>query len=282
MHIQLLDGIPLFAGLSGDEKWDLARRVTVRDLPARETLFWIGDRGEELFVVLSGRIEITYPDEAGREVILAVLGRGDFLGEVSLLDGGPRTATVRAQTDVSLLSLDREAFHHFIRNSPAAAIHILKVLGRRQRETVDKLRGIRNLNEVMAERITPWQRIANTIAALAASKLFLITHAVAFLGWIALNLILGARGPDPYPFPFLCFWSSTEAIFLSLFILISQNLQSQKDRMRTELEYQVALKAQFEIMQLHRKIDELPQRIRERNDDDDELDGRAAAVGAAE
>src|SRR5205085_8288233 len=132
-----------------------------------------------------------------------------------------------------------------------------------------KLRGIRNLNDVMDEKLTTWQRIAKAIATIAASRAFLFAHAVGFVAWITVNLALGKRGFDPYPFPFLCFWSSSEAIFLSLFILISQNMQSQKDRLRTELEYQVALKAQFEIMQLHRKLDALPGTLKEMMEEKD-------------
>jgi CRP/FNR family cyclic AMP-dependent transcriptional regulator len=258
MHVKLLDGIPLFAGLSGDEKWDLARRITVRDVRAQDTLFWIGERGDAFFVIHTGSVHITYPDNDGKEVILATLGPGGFFGEVSLLDGGVRTATARAATDVSVLTLGRDAFMKFIADHPSAALHIMGVLGKRQRDTVDKLRGIRNLNEVMQDRLTTWQRIANAIAAMAASQTFLLCHAIAFGGWIVMNIILGKRGPDPFPFAFLCFWTSTEAIFLSLFIMISQSVQGQKDRLRTELEYQVALKAQLDIIQLHRKVDELP------------------------
>jgi uncharacterized membrane protein len=266
MQTHFFDDIPLFAGLSGDDRWQLARLVTVREVPAREVLFWVGDPGgpdTEFFVIHKGRVEITYPDESGRQITLAVLGPGDFFGEVSLLDGGPRTATARTQDDATLLSLGRQDFLDFLKTCPSAAIHLLEVLGRRERGSVDKLRGIRNLNEVMEQRLTGWERAANGIAALAASRGFLVAHAVALFGWIGLNVLLGARAPDPFPFPFLCFWSSTEAIFLSLFILISQNLQGQKDRLRTEMEYQVALKAQFEIMQLHRKVDDLPARVME-------------------
>src|SRR2546428_138642 len=185
MHVTLLEGIPLFAGLAGDEKGELARRITLRTLPAREALFWIGDPGEEFFVVRSGNVLITYPDGDGKELTLAVLGPGDFLGEISLLDGGPRTATVRASgTDVILLCLGRDAFFSFINDYPSAAIHIIKILGKRQRETVDKLRGIKNLNEVMAERLTHWQRVANAIAAMAAGRSFLLVHAFAVVAWI--------------------------------------------------------------------------------------------------
>ena len=258
MHAKLLDGIPLFAGLSPDERADLARRISVRELPAGEHLFWIGDPGDEFFVVRSGAVLITYPDGDGREVTLAGLRPGDFFGEISLLDGGPRSATARARDDSTLLCLSREAFYAFITQHPSAAIDIIKVLGKRQRESVDKLRGIKNLNEVMVEQLTHWQRVANMIATMAAGRNFLLIHAIAVVGWLLVNIILGQRGPDPFPFPFLCFWTSCEAIFLSLFILISQDAQSRKDRLRTELEYQAALKTQFEIMQLHRKLDELP------------------------
>jgi len=264
MHLELLDGIPLFAGLTGDEKWDLARRINIRDVPAGHPLFWINERGEEFFVIQSGHVAITVPDaDAKKEVTIAVLGPGDFFGEVSLLDGGPRTATARTQTESSLLVIGRDAFGQFIRDFPSAAAHILEVLGKRQRNSVEKLRGIRNLNEVMDAKLTAWQKITSAIAATAASRAFLLVHACGFVSWIVVNLALGHRGFDPYPFPFLCFWCSSEAIFLSLFILISQNMQTQKDRLRTELEYQVALKAQFEIMQLHRKLDALPATLKE-------------------
>ena len=275
MHGTLLDGIGLFAGISPDDREELARQVTLREIPAGEHVFWIGDAGDECYVVRSGSIAITYPDGDGREVTLAGLRPGDFFGEIALFDGGPRTATARARHDTTLICLGREPFLAFLRNHPSIAIHIIKVLGKRQRESVEKLRGIKNLNEVMVEQLTHWQRIANTIAAMAAGRNFLFFHAVFVVGWIALNIVMGGRGPDPFPFPFLCFWTSCEAIFLSLFILISPDAQGRKDRLRTELEYQAALKTQFEIMQLHRKIDELPTailaQVREVTDRDETL-----------
>lgn len=263
MDSNLLSGISLFTGLAGEEREELARLMVVREHGPQESLFWVGDAGDEFFVIESGRISITCPDQSGKDIHLASLGRGDFLGEISLLDGGPRTATARAQTQSRLLVLDRQAFHAFLRRCPSAAIQIMTVLGKRHRETVEKLRGIRNLTEVMNERMTPWQRVAHTIAAMAGGQRFLIVHASLFTGWIALNLVRGPRATDPFPFPFLCFWASVEAIFLSLFIMISQNLQSQKDRVRSELDYQVALKMQVEFMHLHQKLDDVPRAVSE-------------------
>jgi CRP/FNR family transcriptional regulator, cyclic AMP receptor protein len=251
-----LKSIPLFAQLGPREASALVEMLQRRTLDPNEALFWIGDQGDEFYVIESGKIHLTFPDNSGREMSLATLGPGDFLGELALLDGDPRTATARAVGDTVVLALNRENFLNFINTNPSAAIHIMRVLGRRQRETVDRLRGIRNVNEIIEEQTsTPWQKVADMIATAASSQYFLWIHAIAMAGWLTLNISLGPKGPDPYPFPFLCFWTSCEAIFLSMFILVSQNAQARKDRVRTDIEYQIALKMQLEVMQLHQKID---------------------------
>ena len=282
MDLKSLRSIPLFAELDDDEDADLASIITSRHLHANEPLFWVGDTGNEFFVVRSGRVAVSCPDQSGKDIRLATIGAGDFLGELSLLDGGPRTATARALTDTTLICLDRKAFQSFLLRCPGVAIRIMTVLGRRQRHTVEKLRGIRSLEEVMQEKMTPWQQIANAVAAMAGGHRFLMAHAILFGSWIAMNLLAGrSRAPDPFPFSFLSFWASVEAIFLSLFIMISQSLQSQKDRIRTELDYQVALKVQLEIMQLHQKMDELPTMMIERLREAPETD-KGSSLATAE
>ena len=248
--------IPLFADLGADQREYLASRMSVRTLTPLETLFWVGDAGNEMFVVEEGNVEICIPDQGGKEIRLAILGPGEFLGEISLLDGGPRTATARALENAVLLVIAHADFRNCILDFPQVALNVIGILSRRQRQTVEKLRGIRNLNEVLQENLTHWQRLANAIAGMAASQSFLMVHALSFGAWILVNLLLRGRAIDPFPFPFLCFWASVEAIFLSLFILISQAMQGQKDRIRNEVEYQVALKLQLEMMQLHQKMDE--------------------------
>jgi CRP/FNR family cyclic AMP-dependent transcriptional regulator len=255
--------IPLFAQLTDEAAAALATELKPRTLEPNQALFWIGDKGEEFFAIQHGRLHITFPDHTGREITLATLEAGDFLGELALLDGEPRSATARAAQKTVVLGLGREEFQKFIRAHPESAIHMMCVLGRRQRETVDRLRGIRNINEVVEERESQWHRVASMIASAAASRVFLLANATLVAIWVVLNMSARAPSIDPFPFPFLSLCLSGEAIFLSLFILMSQTRQARKDRIRTDIEYQVAMKMQLEIMQLHQKVDQLPTTLRE-------------------
>jgi uncharacterized membrane protein len=162
---------------------------------------------------------------------------------------------VRAEGDVTLMTLSRHDFLEFLKGHPTAAVHILTVLGQRQREMLEKLRGLKNVNEVAEEQMNLWYRLADRIAAVAASGTFLGLHVVWFAVWIIPNVIKGDAGFDPFPFGLLTMIVSLEAIILSIIIMVSQNRAGEKDRIRADLDYQVNLKAHLEVMQLHRKID---------------------------
>jgi uncharacterized membrane protein len=261
MDQDLLANIPLFAKLNDGEIRELTALLKEQRVANQQPVFWIGDDGADFYLVQVGRVAVCYPDEMGHEVKIAVLGPGDFFGEISLLDGGPRTATVRAEGDVILLSLSRHDFLEFLKRNPTSGIHILTVLGQRQREMLEKMRGLKNVNEVLEERTTPWQRIADLIAAVSASQAFVIFHLVFFAGWMIANKVMGEHALDPFPYNLLTMIVSLEAIFLSIFVLVSQNRAGEKDRIRADLDYQVNLKAHLEVMQLHRKIDRIERAV---------------------
>src|SRR4051812_46057673 len=101
----LLGNIPLFAKLTPNELGELVNLLRTRDVARQQTIVRIGDQGTEFYVIQQGRVVVSAPDDQGAEVKLAELGPGNFLGEISLLDGGPRTATVRALEPVTLLVL---------------------------------------------------------------------------------------------------------------------------------------------------------------------------------
>lgn len=259
-----LSHIPLFAGLDPREQGALFAAMHVQVIEANQTIFWRSDVGDSLYLISTGQVAVTVPNEAGEHVTLDVLGPGGFFGEISLLDGGPRTASVRTTQPSELYVLKRADFHGFLRQRPEVAIEILTIMGRRQRISTEALRGMKNPNIAFERtRSGHWQRVSDIIAAVAASQWFTTFHLTWFGGWIILNLLAAWNwlpvtwAFDPFPFGLLTMVVSLEAIFLSIFVMVSQNRQSEKDRLRIDLDYQVNLKAQTEILLLARKIDRL-------------------------
>jgi uncharacterized membrane protein len=226
---------------------------------ANQAVFWIGDQGSDFYIVQIGRVQIVEPDEQGKEIILATSGAGSFFGELSLLDGGPRTATVRTTSDCIFLMLNRRDFLDFLERHPIAAIHVLTVLGQRQRETLQMVRGLKNVNQVMEERQTVGQWVADWFAVWMGSWTFIIVQTVLFVIWMVVNVILVETNGqwDPYPFILLNLVLAFLSCYAAPIIMMSQNRQSDKDRIKAELDYQVNVKAHHEVMQLHRKLDQL-------------------------
>ena len=265
---ELLRNIPLFAGLVDSNRQELASLLQSRQYATHQPVFWIGERGEEMFIVQHGKVILSYPDEAGHEITVAALGPGAFFGELSLLDAGSRTATARTDGETTLLVLDRQGFYKFLEAHPSAAIHMVSTLAQRHREAMDKLRGVKNVNEEIMERITPLQKLVDKAAGFAASGWFLLANTVFFIVWMAAFTIVAiVKKIDmslldaPPTFAILAFFISLESMLITLFILNSQNRQSERDRIKADFEYQVNLKAQYEVMQLHSKIDRLTQML---------------------
>ncbi len=258
-----LSQIPLFSRLDDHERSLLVGVMKRRRFETNATVFWIGDKGDSLFLILSGRVGVTAPNEDGEHVPIATLGPGELFGEISLLDGGPRTATVRAIEPVEVCTLNRDDFHAFLVRTPSAALDILAVMGARQRAATEALRHIKNPNVEIAQKLTPWQHASDAIAAVAAGQWFTLFHLAWFGAWIGINL--GAQagllpaplGFDPFPFGLLTMVVSLEAIFLSIFVMVSQNRQAERDRVRADLDYQVNVKAHTEITGLTRRLDRI-------------------------
>ncbi|HEX3251533.1 MAG TPA: DUF1003 domain-containing protein [Pyrinomonadaceae bacterium] len=258
--VSLLAGIEMFELLHSDDRQALADVVDAVKLNANETLFEAGEPGDALFIVRSGSIELFIKDTAGQKIVLTVAEAGDLFGELSLLDSGPRTATALALTDTELLLLDRDDLLLLFQKRPDAALHMLAAMSAMTRKADELLRTrvSRNVNEEMEEHITPLQRIADWIAWFSGSMPFLIINAAWFGVWILLNTLpLGFKRFDEYPFGLLTMIVSLEAIFLSCFVLVSQNRQAEKDRVRSDIEYDVNIKAEMEVAHLHEKTDRI-------------------------
>jgi uncharacterized membrane protein len=232
----------------------------VRQLAAGDTLFKVGEPGESLYVVRSGEVELFIRDTAGQRIPLAMVGTGEVFGELALLDHSPRTATAIAMSDATLLELDRGDLLLLFERSPAAALRLLAAMGRMTRKADEllKTRVSRNVNEEVEENVGALQHVADAISWFSGSMWFLLINAIWFAVWIGVNTLpLGVPVFDPYPFGLLTMIVSLEAIFLSCFVLISQNRQAEKDRVRADIEYEVNIKAELEVAHLHEKTDRI-------------------------
>lgn len=257
----LLKEIPLFQLLGDNERAELASQLEVVRFQAGEHVFHIGDPGDSVYIIREGQAEVYFKNDTGERIVLEQSGPGDFFGELAFLEGGSRSASVVALTATESLRLKHKSFEQFLEKRPHAAIHILAAMSRRLRHTVERLRhtATRNVNEEVADKRTVVQKAADGIAAFSGSIPFLLLHVVWFGTWLTVNTLTipGIPHFDPFPFGFLTLTVSLEAIFLSVFVLLSQNRQAAKERIRADIEYDVNLKAELEIGHLHEKMDRL-------------------------
>lgn len=265
----LLLNVPFFEKLDEDQRRVLAAQSETVRLPAGQMVFSVGDPGDALFIVTRGRAEVFFKDSTGQRIILEEVARGAFFGEISLLDAGPRTASVVVTEDLEALRIDHNDLQALVRQYPMASLDILAAMGRRLRQTATLLRhtASRNVNQEVDDTRTTVQRVADWIAEFSGSITFLILHLLFFFFWILLNTswaeslpmpwIQSITGFDPFPFGLLTMAVSLEAIVLSVFVLLSQSRQVAKDKIRSDIEYDVNLKAELEVAELHEKIDRL-------------------------
>jgi len=266
--LNLLAEVPLFQLLDDEERKTLSGLLDVRTFNKGEIIFAYGDPGEALFIVRRGSVQVYVEDRTGETIILAENLAGDVFGEISLLDGGPRTATAIATDESELLVMDRGDLLDLITRHPHAAMDLLSVMGRRLRSTDELLRShvARNLNVEEEERLTLGQKIADRVATFGGSWTFIITFGLVLLAWVGVNVYLTVRGAqhglpaekaafDPYPFILLNLFLSMLAALQAPVIMMSQNRQAAKDRLKGDLDYEVNLKAELEVAQLHHKVD---------------------------
>ena len=255
-----LANIKMFELLDEDDRVALAKVVDELKVPSGHTLFQAGDPGDSLFIVREGQIELFIKDTAGQKIVLHTAEAGDMFGELAMLDSGARTATALALTESVVLVLDREDLVMLFQRIPEAALHMLAALTSLTRKADELLRTrvSRNVNEEMDVHSTLLQRVADGIAWFSGSMPFLMVNGGWFIIWIIINTFpVGIPAFDPYPFGLLTMIVSLEAIFLACFVLISQNRQAEKDRVRSDIEYEVNIKAELEVAHLHEKTDRI-------------------------
>jgi CRP/FNR family cyclic AMP-dependent transcriptional regulator len=258
-----LKQIPLFALLDDDELAVLAAQVELKRFAARQRIYKIGEPGRHAYVMMSGKVRVTTVDEDHQEVLVDEPGDGEFFGFASMLEQTPHQTTALAMEETSCLEISRDDIAVLLQRKPMAGMDMLTVLGRQFHASQQLVRGraSRNVNELIEEESSFGERIADSVAGFGGSWTFILTFLSVLVIYTALNIALRHRAWDPYPFILLNLFLSMLAALQAPVIMMSQNRQDKKDRVRGELDYDVNRRAESEIQGLADKLNLLTDKI---------------------
>jgi uncharacterized membrane protein len=260
--------IPVFSLLDADERAVLAEQVELRRFRPRQRIFKPGDPGGKAYVMLSGRVQVVVIDDDNQEVVIDEPLNGEMFGLASMLSDSPHRTTALALEETSTIEIERSDLAALMQRKPMAGLDMLTMVGRQFHAAQDlvRARAARNPNEVIAEQLTLGDRLADTVARFGGSWAFIIAFGVVLTAWVAVNVILATRAWDPYPFILLNLFLSMLAAIQAPIIMMSQNRQDAKDRVRSELDFAVNRKAEAEIIQLAAKLNRLEDRLDDLSD----------------
>jgi CRP/FNR family transcriptional regulator, cyclic AMP receptor protein len=260
---EILRSVPLFALLDDEETAVLASQVELRNFTAQETIYKMGEPGQHAYVVISGKIRVSTLDEDQEEVVVDEPSKGDFFGFASMLEQTPHQTIAIALEDTVCLEVSRDDIAVLLERKPHSGMDLLSNLGRQfhASQQLVRTRAARNPNKIIEQRATWSERIADSVAHFGGSWTFIIVFIVFILVYSLINILLRQRAWDPYPFILLNLFLSMLAAIQAPVIMMSQNRQDTKDRLRGELDYDVNRRAESEIQALAGKLSQLDGKI---------------------
>jgi len=260
---EVLRQVPLFALLDDDETKVLAGQVGLRNFAARQRVYKAGDIGGLAYILVSGKVRITTVDEDNQEVVVDEPAVGEFFGFASMLDQTPHQTSAIALEETVCVEVERNDIAVLLEKKPHAGMDMLAVLGRQfhASQNLVRMRSTRNPNDVIEEEATFGERIADSVARFGGSWAFIITFAVILVSYTTINVFLKEKAWDVYPFILLNLFLSMLAAIQAPVIMMSQNRQDKKDRLRGELDYDVNRRAAADIQGLAKKLNLLDEKI---------------------
>jgi len=258
-----LKHVPLFALLDDEEAAVLASQVEKKTFAPHQRIYKMGDLDGHAYVMVSGKVRVTTVDEDQQEVIVDEPSHGEFFGFASMLEKTPHQTNATAIEATTCIEVDRHDISVLLERKPMAGMDMLTVLGRQfhASQQLVRLRAMRNPNEVIEKDATFGERIADRVAGFGGSWTFILTFLAGLIMYAAVSLAMGGRSWDPYPFILLNLFLSMLAAIQAPVIMMSQNRQDTKDRLRGELDYDVNRRAETEIQGLSRKLNAIDDKI---------------------
>jgi CRP/FNR family transcriptional regulator, cyclic AMP receptor protein len=259
----VFEEVPIFSLLDADERAVLAEQVELREFVPRQRIYKVGDPGGKAFIIVKGQVQVIVIDEDNQEVVIDVPGPGEIFGLASMLAASPHLTTAIAVEPTRAIEIDRHDLTALVQRKPLAGLDMLTMVGRhfQAAQELVRSRAARNPNEVIEEQLTFGQRLADSVARFGGSWAFITSFAIVLVAWVILNVGLASRAWDPYPFILLNLVLSMLAAVQAPVIMMSQNRQDAKDRLRSELDFSVNRKAEGEIIQLAAKLNRLEDRL---------------------
>jgi CRP/FNR family transcriptional regulator, cyclic AMP receptor protein len=260
---EVLRSVPLFALLDDDETAVLASQVEVKTFSPRERIYKIGEPSTQAYVMISGRVQVTTVDEDQQEVVVDEPAKGEFFGFASMLEQTPHQTTAMALDEVICLEVSRDDIATLLQRKPHAGMDLLTTLGRQfhASQQLVRLRARRNPNQIIEEEASFGERLADSVARFGGSWTFIILFSIFMSIYTMINVLLHQKAWDPYPFILLNLFLSMLAAIQAPVIMMSQNRQDTKDRLRSELDFEVNRRAESEIQGLARKLHTLDDKI---------------------
>ena len=265
---EALKHVPLFAMLDDEETAVLASQVELKKFAARQRIYKAGDSSGQAYVMVSGRVRVTTLDQDHQEVVVDEPSHGEFFGFASMLEQTPHQTTAIALEPSECLEVDRNDIAVLLQRKPMAGMDMLTVLGKQfhASQQLVRVRANRNPNQVIEQDATFGQRIADRVAGFGGSWTFIIFFLTVLVIYTAINIILRRSAWDPYPFILLNLFLSMLAAIQAPVIMMSQNRQDTKDRLRSELDFDVNRRAESEIQGLAHKLNLLGDKINDVED----------------
>jgi uncharacterized membrane protein len=260
---EVLKSVPLFSLLDDDERAVLAEQVELKTFAARERIYRAGDLAPQAYVMVSGEVRVTTVDDDQQEVVVDEPVQGQFFGFASMLEQSPHQTNAMAIEESVCLEVSRDDIAVLLQRKPMAGMDLLTTLGHQLHSAhhLVRLRSVRNPNEVIEKEATVGERIADHVAGFGGSWTFIISFSIGLVIYTMINVALRSKAWDPYPFILLNLFLSTLAAFQAPVIMMSQNRQDTKDRLRSELDFEVNRRAESEIQGLAKMLHLLDEKI---------------------
>jgi CRP/FNR family transcriptional regulator, cyclic AMP receptor protein len=260
---EVLKTIPLFALLDDEETAVLAAQVELKNFGPRQRIYKKGDMGGQAYVMISGKVRVSTVDEDQQEVIVDEPAQGEFFGFASMLEQTPHQTSAIALEQTSCIEVSRDDIQILLQRKPNAGMDLLTTLGRQLHATQElvRTRVTRNPNDLIESEASFGERIADHVARFGGSWTFIISFGVLMVIYASINIVLKTKAWDPYPFILLNLFLSMLAAIQAPVIMMSQNRQDTKDRLRGELDFDVNRRAASDIQGLSRKLNLLDEKM---------------------